>query len=187
MPYRNSYPCSQEGCKKPRRLHGLCSMHGTRLVRNGSPTALRQLRFDLPDWDKFWLRAVVQDGCWGWRGSLTSAGYAQFHLRGGGRAVGHRWLWEQLYGPVPEGLELDHLCRNRGCTNPDHLEAVTHRENVQRGLTPIVAGNWQRARTECPKGHPYSPENTGITTIGSSVRRYCRTCKRGKARVRRAR
>lgn len=87
--------------------------------------------------DKF----TVGDGCWEWTASRTLDGYGQIHI-GPDRQMGygHRVVYEMLVGPIPEGLQLDHLCRNRGCTRPDHLEPVTQAENLRRGrLARIVA------------------------------------------------
>jgi hypothetical protein len=81
-------------------------------------------------------------------------------------------LWEHLVGPVPDGLELDHLCRNPGCVNPDHLEPVTHKENMLRGFNPSATN---ARKTHCHKGHFFDAENTYIATTGA---RRCRTCLR---------
>lgn len=83
-------------------------------------------------------------------------------------AGAHRVAYEEIMGPVPEGLELDHLCRTRSCVNPSHLEPVTHRENMNRGDVAT------RRKTHCPKGHPYDEENTGIY----NGYRNCRACAR---------
>jgi hypothetical protein len=107
--------------------------------------------------------------CWIYQGGLNSNGYGR-----------HRKAWEALVGPIPDGMEIDHLCRNRACVNPEHMELVTHRENVLRGDT-IAARH--AAKTECPAGHPYDEANT-IRRYG---RRYCRTCKNAHMREARRR
>jgi hypothetical protein len=78
--------------------------------------------------ERFWARVEkAEDGCWEWTRGHLPAGYGQL-----GRCYTHRIAYELAHGPIPEGLEIDHLCRNRGCCNPDHLEAVTHHENTLR-------------------------------------------------------
>jgi hypothetical protein len=86
---------------------------------------------------RFW-RHVVRDPdteCWEWTAARKNGGYGSFAI-GKGNVYAHRFAYEMLVGPIPEGLELDHLCRNRGCVNPDHLEPVTRQVNVLRGLVP---------------------------------------------------
>lgn len=79
-------------------------------------------------------------GCWTWTGVHSGDGYGRFHCPTRRRmVVAHRWLWERLFGPVPERHVLDHLCRNRSCVNPAHLEAVSQRENLLRGDTSVRA------------------------------------------------
>lgn len=104
-------------------------------------------------------------------GSRTPNGYGQFAARGRKPEPAHRMAWDLLVGEIPSGLELDHLCRVTYCVNPDHLEPVTHRENMLRSHTLIA----ERARqTECKYGHPFTPENTYRDPKG---RRDCRTCR----------
>lgn len=115
---------------------------------------------------RFWAKVQHSDGCWEWQ-AATSAGYGRFGV-GKKMMLAHRISYEMLVGPILDGLHIDHLCRNRLCVNPDHLQAVTHRENVLRG----EAGMIQRMRTECPYGHPYDE----INTHWYQGRRYCRAC-----------
>lgn len=124
---------------------------------------------------------IQESGCWDWVGGRDPDGYGvykqgkQFVGRRSMRA--HRWVYEQTKGFIPEGLQLDHLCRNRLCVNPAHLEPVTQQENIRRGLYGVT-------RTHCPKGHEYTPENTyrhqGIGT------KTCRECARTRDRIRRS-
>ena len=118
------------------------------------------------------------DDCWHWTAYTNEKGYGQFHVDG--RLVkAHRWSYEHFVGPIPEGLQIDHLCRVRNCVNPHHLEPVTGRENVLRGESP---GAINAVKTHCPQGHPYDAENT----YRWRGKRRCRTC-RAQARAYRAR
>jgi hypothetical protein len=132
------------------------------------------------DADRFWSKVTSGDGgCWIWTAALVS-GYGRFHT--GARKDGtrrgilaHRWAYESLRAEIPDGLFLDHLCRNRACVNPWHLEPVTNQVNNQRGLTGHASGARQRAITRCPAGHAYDDENTYVDRRG---KRFCRACKR---------
>lgn len=122
------------------------------------------------------------DGCWIWQASIGRDGYGRFYP-GGGAPSGvmvkaHRFSYELHVGPIPHDLDMDHLCRNRACVNPSHLEPVTRRENLLRGDT-FPARNI--AKTHCPKGHPYDQGNTYVTKQGH---RHCRTCHRDRERAR---
>lgn len=97
----------------------------------------------------------------------------------GQRVYAHRFSYELHVGPIPEGLVIDHLCRNRLCVNPDHLEPVTSQENVRRGHEALGVRQYA---THCKNGHEYTPENTLITVEGW---RSCRTCSRERDRRRR--
>jgi hypothetical protein len=121
------------------------------------------------------LQSVRKDeaGCWIWQGQLGSCGYGRVYHDGKMRSA-HRAAWTLVNGPIPQGLEIDHLCRVRNCINPSHLEAVTHAENCQRGTAGLNLAAFQRAKTHCPQGHPYSGENLYLPPSGG---RICRTCR----------
>jgi hypothetical protein len=111
--------------------------------------------------------------CWMWIAATTSEGYGTVRLSNPRRMRdAHRVVYESLIGPVPVGLELDHLCRVRHCVNPDHLEPVTHQENVRRGRSPAAA---HMTKTHCPQGHPYDETNT-YRPPGTN-QRTCRQCR----------
>lgn len=124
------------------------------------------------DWIRF-IQKVFEDGCWHWLSSRQNDGYGQFGY-GGKLVTAHRFAYIALREDIPALLECDHLCRNRGCVNPFHLELVTHKENTLRGNT-LVARNAQKA--QCPYGHAYNERNTYIHTArNGDKRRYCRDC-----------
>ncbi len=127
---------------------------------------------------RFLTKFRVGDGCWEWTASVRRDGYGQFRLDG--RVVSaHRVSYGLFVGPIPEGLTLDHLCRNRLCVRPDHLEPVTLCENILRGES-LPAQNARK--TQCPQGHAYDEANT---RIGRHGWRVCRTCHRDRERERR--
>lgn len=120
------------------------------------------------------IRVNTDTGCWEWRGRLNSNGYA-WAQRGPGYSprVVHRILWEHTHnGPVPAGMQLDHLCRVRNCVNPEHFEVVTPSENTKR------QDHANRRKTHCKKGHEYTDDNTRVTKDG---KRVCRACDRARS------
>ena len=122
--------------------------------------------------DRAFFRRIVagRDGCHVWTGATTSSGYGTV-TRLGRSIMTHRVAYELMFGSIPEPLVIDHLCRNRLCANPRHMEPVTSGENVLRGVSPSA----RNARmTECDLGHSFDDENTYV----ARGRRHCRTCRR---------
>ncbi len=108
-------------------------------------------------------------GCWLWVAATGKDGYGRFSVNGR-MELAHRIAYNLYVGPIPEGLELDHACRNHACVNPNHLETITHLENVRRGNARDTHNN---LKTHCPQEHEYTPENTYLW----NGRRACRTCR----------
>lgn len=155
--------CTMVDCGKPELARGLCGKHW-RDWRKQTVLPTRE--------ERFWAKVNKTEACWEWTASLHPSGYGQFMYVGHRPRAAHRVAYEWLRGPIPEGLVLDHLCRNRTCVNPDHLEPVTHRENILRG---VGASARNVVKTRCDQGHPFDKANTYIDQRG---RRTCRTCRR---------
>ena len=138
----------------------------------------------ITDRDEFWVRrrtTLADDtGCWLWSKALTDDGYGRLEYCKR-KWLAHRFVYELLVGPIPDGLELDHRCRNRACVNPAHLDPVTKRVNWERGesYTRKLA-----AQSHCKRGHEFTPENTAVTSQGN---RECRSCRQVHADRRRKR
>lgn len=124
---------------------------------------------DAPPWSVWW-------SCWQWTAGTNGKGYGAFTVDD--REVGsHRYIYMVVHGPIPDGLVIDHLCRTTLCVNPLHLEAVTNRTNVLRGVGPSAEA---ARRTECVNGHPFDDENTYVESGGV---RSCRICRRRHHRI----
>lgn len=122
--------CSISDCHTPVRSWGWCNKHYERWRRHGDPTGtLRNL--DRTVAQRFWSKVRKTETCWLWTACRHPFGYGGFIVNGH-KVRAHRWAYEDAYGPIPEGLELDHLCRNRACVRPEHLEVVTPLTNTQR-------------------------------------------------------
>lgn len=121
--------------------------------------------------ESFWSRVVLkQFGCWEWL-SQAKCNYGRFTIRGV-RMLAHRYAYEEVFGPIPDQLPLDHLCRNPRCVNPDHLEPVTQKENILRGVAPAAIN---KRKTHCQHGHELVESNLHQPTLAQG-RRRCLTC-----------
>jgi hypothetical protein len=127
---------------------------------------------DLPDRIRKKIQFGPPEECWPWIGAKRVSGYGKLRM-GGKEFYAHRVIYELLIGPIPKGLQIDHLCRNRACVSPYHLEIVTPKMNIQRGIP------FRQRTTHCPQGHPYTPENTYLYHKDGRPRgayRQCRAC-----------
>jgi len=142
-------------------------------LRSGRTSSCGCLQLRGPALERLEIRTDRTGECWLWTGRLNGSGYAEMKLDGRYQ-MAHRVAYQEIVGPIPEGMQLDHLCRVRHCVNPAHLEPVTSRENTIRGkgLPAINA-----AKTHCKRGHAFDEANTFINTFGSRV---CRACRRAR-------
>lgn len=168
--------CSFPGCGRPHNSRGLCNPHGI-MQRRGEPLRPVQDRtgpLKRADSERFDSKLrPAPDGCVLWVGGKTQGGYGMFSAPGKRadtrKVMAHRWAYERAGGMIPDGYDIDHLCRNRACVNPEHLEPVTRQENIRRAAS---------IKTQCPAGHPYTQENTYVRP--GTTHRKCRTCMRAR-------
>lgn len=165
--------CSIESCERQARAQGLCRRHYDQQRANGTLVVRQGQR--RPIEDRFWEKVNKGESCWLWTATVNAGGYGTFFPQGRGGVRAHRWSYEHLVGPIPEGLDLDHLCRVRHCVNPAHLEPVTRAENVRRGLHGVRNG-----KTHCNHGHKFTPETSHFSPSG---RRHCRICRAAARRA----
>lgn len=125
-----------------------------------------------PAVDRFWGKVAKSSGCWFWTASTNRNGYGRFSPTRRVSIGAHRFSYELAFGPIPDGLVIDHLCGQRACVRPEHLEAVTALENIRRAKPSVVLNI-------CKRGHEFTPENTRVTKVGY---RQCRTCGRMRNR-----
>lgn len=162
--------CSIEFCPKDAKRKGWCERHYSRWYRHGDPMAGARDRLKWPDALLRRLR-FMPDGCIEYTGPTNADGYGQIS-RGGRPIRAHRAAYEMVRGSIDNDLELHHLCENKACVNPGHLEPISKADHARqhgRRNTP----------TECPHGHAYDEANTGFDRHGW---RYCRACARERMR-----
>lgn len=166
--------CSVEGCQGRFHSAGFCSVHAHRNRRYGDPLAGGPPLAKYPGEtleERFWARVDPSGVCWEWQGQRVK-GYGRLWTPEKPVVPAHRWAYENLVGPIPEGMTLDHLCRNHACVNPDHMDLCTRGENAMRGSGPAAMN---ARKTQCRNGHAFDEDNTYITAEG---RRQCRQCRR---------
>ena len=165
--------CSISSCAVQLYARRMCKHHYDTARRHGDPL------WTLPEppslADRFWTKVEKGDGCWEWQAYRNPSGYGTIYFE---RRpwLAHRVSWMLAGRPLIEGEELDHLCRNPRCVNPDHLEPVTHRTNMRRSAKAM--------QTHCVHGHPFDDRNTYRAKNGT---RSCRACHRNFENARRAR
>lgn len=165
--------CQIVDCNFTVRAKGYCKTHYERQRVGGSLEApIRRTFRGIPFVDRLAIWSeVMPSGCIEWRGRLDSKGYGSVSYQSH-RMGAHRAAYLVLVGSIPDGFQIDHLCRNRCCINPSHLEAVTKAENIRRSdnLSAVNA-----RKTHCLRGHEFTPENTRMLP---GPRRECRACRR---------
>lgn len=130
-----------------------------------------------PEWERFSsrIRRDESSDCHHWTGPLDKDGYGSFYLRRRNRRA-HRVAWYNMHGEIPEGMVINHICKNRACVNAQHLQIVTVAENTLKDSVTVAAINARK--THCPRGHPYDR----VYRSGKRYQRYCSICEAAKSR-----
>lgn len=163
--------CSVGGCQGKHQARSYCFKHWKKWRKYGDPLG----GYAPPTAQEYIEANTERDGqCLVWTGTKLANGYGSVGVRSFNVALAHRLSYQEFVGPIPEGLQIDHLCRNRACVEPSHLEPVTQAENMLRGLQSRIINGMD---DKCVHGHLYTPENTYITP-GRPNSRRCRECAR---------
>lgn len=187
--------CSIPGCTRSALARRLCGRHYQQYRKAAGDSFQPIVPADIMT--RFWSytdQSGGPDACWLWTGTIEESGYGDIFVNGGKPRLqkAHRFAYERLVGPIPDGLEIDHTCHtkecptpgdgdlHRRCVNPQHLEAVDRPTNVQRSTAPeATRAYYQENVAECPKGHPYDEENTQWRTTKDGYKsRRCAQCNR---------
>jgi hypothetical protein len=177
--YPQTQLCTAADCLRPNEAHGYCVKHLHRWKAHGDP---EKSIYEYDPVKRFHDSYIVtESGCWEWQGGdKNQFGHGRIHVHGE-RIGAHRFAYELLVGPIPDGLVIDHVvCRNPPCVNPAHLEPVTQPVNVARAPTAVTTINAKK--THCIHGHPLSGSNLGWGKNGERPTRRCRTCARRRQR-----
>lgn len=135
---------------------------------------LTPYRASVADRLEAWSMPEPNSGCTIWIGTISRCGYARLIVRGKTK-LAHRLAYEEFVGPIPDGLVIDHICRNRACINVRHMEVVTQKENILRGTAPAASNV---AKSSCVHGHPFDTTNTRYYVENGHTRRQCVACVR---------
>lgn len=169
--------CTVDGCDKPLRAHKMCAAHWSKWRRSASQDEVRssdpEVRFQKATrWGEPPSYRPELGPCLIFLGADNGNGYGQFQYNNGKRnGYAHRYAWERVHGPIPDGLTVDHLCRVRRCVNVEHMELTDRVDNYLRGVA---------TRDSCPNGHPYTPESTYYKP-GKNAR-CCRICQQATSK-----
>lgn len=176
----NDTRCVIEDCSGIRKARGWCEMHYIRWRKHGDPHVNKlPMRVHGTPEERFWAKVDADGDCWEWIGFKNQAGYGRFYAPSGKMVLAHRYAYETLVGSIPSDAEIDHLCKNRACVSPAHLDPVSHKENVRRGAASTVMKLRAQRITHCKSGHDLTVE--GAFVRNGSGRRRCKECNRSRA------
>jgi len=170
--------CTLEGCAREGKIRrGMCPMHYQRTKRHGTAEAPRPPSV----MERFTAHLEERpNGCVEWTGGLDDHGYGRISVNGK-NVYTHRFAWELVNGPIPDGMFICHHCDNPPCCNPDDLFVGTHDDNMADKVAKGRTRNGRELRTHCPDGYPYDAGNTYLTTNGG---RACWVCRRVQQAIR---